>query len=52
MERNLLYKNLADNTAFCTEESKARWLEKNNTGKRIEHTVHEAVSMAEETKET
>lgn len=51
VERNLLYKKLAGNTAFCTEESKARWEEKHKTGKRIEHTVHEDVSMAEETKE-
>ena len=45
MERNLLYKNLNGNTAFCTEESKIRWEAKHKTGKRIEATM--AVSTAE-----
>ena len=34
MERNLLYKNLNGNTAFCTEESKIRWEAKHKTGRR------------------
>ena len=54
MERNLLYRNLNGNTAFCTEESKIRWEAKHKkgsgrkTGERIESTVSEAVSTAEE----
>ena len=43
MERNLLYKNLNGNTAFCTEESKIRWEAKHKTGRR---------AMAEETEGT
>ena len=34
MERNLLYRNLNGNTAFCTEESKIRWEAKHKTGRR------------------
>ena len=51
MERNLLYRNLNGNTAFCTEESKIRWEAKHKRGKRTEPTVmgtSEAVSTAEE----
>ena len=51
MERNLLYRNLNGNTAFCTEESKIRWEAKHKKGKRTEPTVmgtSEAVSTAEE----
>ena len=49
MERNLLYKNLNGNTAFCTEESKIRWEAKHKKGKKgegTEPTVIEAVSTA------
>ena len=52
MERNLLYRNLNGNTAFCTEESKIRWEEKHKKGKkgeRTEPTVIEAVATEEET---
>ena len=51
MERNLLYRNLNGNTAFCTEESKIRWEAKHKKGRRsegTEPTVIEAVSTAEE----
>ena len=51
MERNLLYRNLNGNTAFCTEESKIRWEEKHKKGKkgeRTEPTVIEAVATVEE----
>ena len=55
MERNLLYKNLTGNTAFCTEESKIRWEAKHKKGRKAggqtEATVmgtSEAVSTAEE----
>ena len=34
MERNLLYRNLNGNTAFCTEESKIRWEAKHKTDRR------------------
>ena len=51
MERNLLYKNLNGNTAFCTEESKIRWEAKHKKGKKSEPTVAEAVSTAEEESE-
>ena len=55
MERNLLYRNMNGNTAFCTEESKIRWEAKHKKGKkadeRIEPTVIEAVSTAEEESE-
>ena len=50
-ERNLLYKNLNGNTAFCTEESKIRWEAKHKKGKKGEPTVIEAVSTAEEESE-
>ena len=39
MERNLLYRNLDGNTAFCTEESKIRWEAKHKKGKKSEPTV-------------
>ena len=51
MERNLLYKNLNGNTAFCTEESKIRWEAKHKKGKkgeRTEPTVIEAESTSTE----
>ena len=32
LERNLLYRNLNGNTAFCTEESKIRWEAKHKKG--------------------
>ena len=48
MERNLLYKNLNGNTAFCTEESKIRWEAKHKTGKRIEATMAVSTAEAEE----
>ena len=54
MERNLLYRNLNGNTAFCTEESKIRWEAKHKTERRgrIEETVVEdaeaSVAEAEE----
>ena len=38
-ERNLLYRNLNGNTAFCTEESKIRWEAKHKRGKKGESTV-------------
>ena len=47
-ERNLLYRNLNGNTAFCTEESKIRWEAKHKKGRKNEQTVAEAVSTAEE----
>ena len=47
-ERNLLYRNLDGNTAFCTEESKIRWEAKHKKGKKGEPTMSEAVSTAEE----
>ena len=46
MERNLLYKNLAGNTAFCTEESKARWEEKH---KKAKGKTEEATASTEST---
>ena len=54
MERNLLYRNLNGNTAFCTEESKIRWEAKHKKGKgseRTEPTVSEAVPTAEDESE-
>ena len=51
MERNLLYRNLDGNTAFCTEESKIRWEAKHKKGRKIEPTVIEAVSTATEESE-
>ena len=50
-ERNLLYRNLNGNTAFCTEESKIRWEAKHKKSKRTEPTVSEAVSTAEDESE-
>ena len=52
MERNLLYRNLNGNTAFCTEESKIRWEAKHKKGRKTdEGTVSEAVSTAAEESE-
>ena len=54
MERNLLYRNLNGNTAFCTEESKIRWEAKHKKGKKGKPTVmgtSEVVSTAEEENE-
>ena len=51
MERNLLYRNLNGNTAFCTEESKIRWEAKHKKSKRTEPTVSEAVPTAEDESE-
>ena len=52
MERNLLYRNMNGNTAFCTEESKIRWEAKHKKGsKKTEPTVSEAVPTAEDESE-
>ena len=50
-ERNLLYRNLNGNTAFCTEESKIRWEAKHKKGRKNEPTTIESVSTAEEESE-
>ena len=49
MERNLLYRNLNGNTAFCTEESKIRWEAKHKKGRRSEGTTAEEEIVAETT---
>ncbi len=46
MERNLLYKNLNGNTAFCTEESKIRWEAKHKRGKKGERTEPTVIGTA------
>ena len=47
MERNLLYRNLNGNTAFCTEESKIRWDAKHKKGKPTMTTTVEEKTVAE-----
>ena len=43
MERNLLYRNLNGNTAFCTEESKIRWEAKHKKGRKAERQTEPTV---------
>ena len=43
-ERNLLYKNLAGNTAFCTPSSKARWEEKHKKVNRDKEDATPSIS--------
>ena len=44
VERNLLYKNLAGNTAFCTPSSKARWEAKHKKVNRDKEDATPSIS--------
>ena len=48
-ERSLLYKNLAGNTAFCTEDSKTRWKAKHKKASAVSAESTESSEASEST---